>query len=326
MAAASITLVHGAAAGPADAAGPARSIRAWRTSPEAAAVLAALGRFGAGEPLDACAELAALFAREGAAADALVSAFIAAGLAEMTDRSREHLPLRHVGRDAAPAVILAEAGSASLALAVFDGTALDALPPPRSALFQPVETWSRVLGGSGVADLVMRRGGDDVPVSLHRRRVELAEGSVHYRHGSRECLQVRKVAGTMVLLRLQREHYDLEPLREYSLPGGALMHRASARPEDSRRELAIALLGQMDRVDAIPAMAETALGDAPDALRWRALCEVLALDAHAGLDLLRTLAARATDPLAPRAVELAATIAADPVAPPPAQGHAPCPG
>jgi hypothetical protein len=271
-------------------------------------------RFGSGNALELCAPLADLFGGDSARARVFADGFVAAGLAGLYEHPLGQLPLMHGRRDAAPVLMLAASGRASLALAAYDGAALEALPAPKTARFVPQETWIHVLSGSGDADLVLRRDsdGDGGRTVLQSGRIVLAPGMTFYRYGLRESLHVRRVTGTLVLLRLQRQFAPSAPAREYSLPDGTLVHQAAGRPDDTRRELAVSLLGHMGRKDAVPQMVQIALGEAEregeEGLRWQALREVLALDSVAGFDLLGRISSNGEDPLARPAALLRASL------------------
>jgi hypothetical protein len=282
----------------------ARALGAWRVEPVVAPVLAAMKRFGAGVPLDRCNALAQLFEGPAARAQAFADSLVAAGLAALDGHPLGQLPLRHGDRDAAPLLVLAETGGATLALAAYDGVPLAALPRPRTARFRPAETWSRVLAGTGAADHVQRGEGQAEGAPLETRRVILSPGTTHYCFGPREMVDMRQVDGAMVALRLERRLDEHGPVREYALADGALVHQASARRDESRDELVVALLGRMERIDAVPQMARVALGGGGDALRWQALREVIALDVLAGVELLAQVAADPEDSLAAQARSL----------------------
>jgi hypothetical protein len=289
----------------------ARTLAAWRAEPGVAPVLTAMQRFGAGAPLERCTPLALLFQPDGPRAGAFVDSLVAAGLAALDGHPLGQLPLHHGSRDAAPMLVIARAGTATLALAAYDGAALDALPAPLTARFRPCETWKRVLSGSGVADRVLRADGDDAP--LRPGTLWLRAGQVHHGFGPRESLDVRRVDGTMAVLRLERQLDDHGPVREYCLANGTLAHQAGARRHDSRDELVVALLGAMERIDAVPRMAQVALGGGGETLRWETLREVTALDALAGVELLAQVAADPEDSLrAPAAALLETLLAARP--------------
>ncbi|WP_374405973.1 hypothetical protein [Pelagerythrobacter sp.] len=86
------------------------------------------------------------------------------------------------------------------------------------------------------------------------------------------------------------------PSLEYRLSDGALLHRAAGDCHESRSELMLALLGRMERRDAVPAMAALAR-EGSDSLRWQALRECLALDSAAGFGELARIARDCADPL-----------------------------
>jgi len=290
----------------------ARALAAWRGEPTAAAVLAAMARFGQGAPLERCAPLAALFRTGSASARALADTFVSAGLAALDAHPLGQLPLPHSPRRAAPALVLARSGRANLALAAYDGAMLDRMPAPKTADFPPHETWIHVLAGEGEADLVLCREGDGVQedgrVLLQSGTVKLEPGLTLYRHGSRETLQVRRARPSLVMLRLQRRFADPHPVREYSMPDGTLLHRAAALEADSRRELAMALLGRMGRRDAVPDMARIVCSPQSRSLRWSALRQILALDVTAGLALVGQVAADPDDALSGDARHLQAAL------------------
>ncbi|HUD29420.1 MAG TPA: hypothetical protein VMQ93_11155 [Novosphingobium sp.] len=281
----------------------ARALAAWRAEPVVGPVLRAMQRFGDGAPLDRCAALAQLFDGPAARGHAFADSLVAAGIAALDGHPLGQLPLLHGSRDAAPMLVLAQSGGATLALAGYDGTVLAALPRPLTARFRPVETWKRVLAGTGQADHVLR-GDRQGGVPLEVRRATLVAGEVFHCFGPRETREVRQVDGAMVVLSLERELDGAGPVRELAREDGALVHQASARPQDSRDELAMALLGRMKRIDAVPQMARLALGGGGDAMRWQALREVIALDVLAGVELLAQIAADPEDSLAAQAAAL----------------------
>lgn len=276
----------------------------WRARPEVVPILAALERFGEGEPIEACPELTVLFDADNPAASEFVAGLVETGLAGLAAHPLGQLPLRHVVSRAAHTLLLAHGGRATLSLVAFDGEALAALPPPQSAEFAPVETWLHVLAGGGTADHVLCHKVHGDRAELHAGAMPLQPGSVLYHNGAYEWLQVRSARGSLVKLRLQRLLGRHEPVREYALEDGALRHQAAARPEDSRHELAMAVLARMGRRDAVPAMSRIATGPGNEGLRWQALRELLTLDTRAGMVLLAQVAASEGDPLAAPAQEL----------------------
>jgi hypothetical protein len=288
--------------------GLAAIIGLWRARPEVTPALAELERFGTGDPIESCPALAALFDGASSAAGEFASGLVEAGIAGLSAHPLGQLPLRHGVTQAAHTLLLAHWGSATLALVAFDGEALASLPAPASALFSPIETWSHVLAGSGTAGHVFCREPQGERAELQAAALPLQPGTVLYRNGRHESLEVWRARGTLVKLRLQRFLGGSEPAREYALADGALLHQAAARPEDSRCELAMAVLARMGRRDAVPAMSRIALGPGHEALRWQALRELLTLDTRAGMVLLAHFAACDDDPLSVPARELHASL------------------
>lgn len=219
----------------------ARALKAWRAEPAAASVLTEIRRFGRGAALDRCAALAELFDTASPRADRFVASLIAAGIAGLDVHPLGQIPIPHGSRDAVPTLILARAGRATLALTAYDGEALAALPAARTVRFQPVESWTRVLAGSGKAEHIVF----DQSGTLRSERRVLGPGQVVLRNGTREALHIHDVDGLLVVLRLERLLDGVQSVREHSLRDGALLRQASARREDSRNELVQALLAQM---------------------------------------------------------------------------------
>jgi hypothetical protein len=297
----------------------ARTIAAWRTAPEAASVLAALDRFGRKDPLDSCAALAALFAKVGDDAPdpapdtpsdparELVSGLMRRGLAALAAHPLGQMPFRHAHRQAADTLLLAHSGTATLGLAEFDGAALARQPAPRTAEFAPVETWFRVLAGSGRGDLTTR---DPKSAALRTEALDLVPGMTFHRHGARQALQLREVSGSLVVLRLQRLTSLHDPVREVALGDGDLRSQAALTAEYSRMDMAMAALAALGRQDAVPALSRLVHGQGPAALRWQALRAILALDTRAGLVLLRTVASSDDPALSGPARDLHRTLVA----------------
>ncbi|XJJ67363.1 hypothetical protein WBP07_18300 [Novosphingobium sp. BL-8A] len=266
----------------------ASAVNRWRSNDAVAPVLAALGRFADGAAINDCPSLGALFRADPEPAEKVLDSFVHEAVAAMAAIPLGQLPLRHAHRRAAHTLLLAREREASLAVTVYDGAALSLQPAPRSADFAPVETWLRVVSGTGSAALVARN-----PVSagpLDRAEVVLRPGDVIHRDGRTEALRVRAAEGTLVVLRLQRPIGAADAACEFALDDGAILNRAAARVEDSRLELAISVLVAQGRRDAVPALGRIVGGSGAAALRWSALRGVLGLDTRAGMVLLGELA------------------------------------
>ncbi|TCM17273.1 hypothetical protein EDF56_106390 [Novosphingobium sp. PhB165] len=251
-------------------------------------VLAALGEFARGAAMGDCRPLAGLFGGDAAIAGDVIGGLVDGVVNGLARSPLGQLPLRHARRKTSHTLLLARDGTASLAITVYDGVALAAQPTPHSAEFAPIETWVRVLAGTGTAERVTRD--TEYLAPLQRAEVDLRPGVMLKRDGWCEGLQMRAVDGALVVLRLQRQLRVPDTVHEFRLEDGALLHRAAARSEDSRLELAIAVLVAQGRRDAVPALARIVTGSAPVSLRWSALRAVLGLDTRAGLVLLGELA------------------------------------
>ncbi|MBO9724380.1 MAG: hypothetical protein J7530_08405 [Novosphingobium sp.] len=265
----------------------ARTIAEWRALPHVAPVFTALERFGRGVELEVCRPLAALFEGNRDTAGALVSELVRRGVAAIGSFPLGQLPFRHARRETINTVLLAHAGTATLALAVYDGEALARDPPPLTAEFAPKQTWSRVLAGRGRGERILR----DSSGTLHVEPVALEPGDALYRNGAREAFRLRNVDGSLVVLRLQRLASLHRPVRAYALEDGAFRGQAALTAEYNRQEMAMAVLAGLGRKDAVPVLSRIVEGTGSAALRWEALRAILAIDTRAGLVLLGTVAA-----------------------------------
>jgi hypothetical protein len=288
----------------------------WRAEPQPAAVLAELACFEAGLAIADCPALAALFTPGDPAGAQLVSSLVAAMMAELSADPLGHVPMRHSTDGTTSTLLIGQAGLATLTLVAIDAVGLARSPAPVTINYAPGEAWERVLGGSARAEMVTCVVNDGLPTIpaetadavLEREPLELAPGVCLARDCRREALLLHGVAGRLVTLRLHRRRQGHDPVREYDLASGKLLHRAAASPAESRHELMISLLGRMGRTDAAPLLASMALGGDPDGLRWQALRESIGLDTATGFGALSTLARRREDTLATPAGALRAQL------------------
>jgi len=274
------------------------AIREWRERGDMANLLSEIEDFSGGCDIDDCLTLHSLFDEYSKAADALVGDFARAASKSLGDMPLGQVPLRHFTDGVTSRLLLAQSGNVTLTLVAVDGDGFANVPDPVTADFSPCEIWERVLAGNVVADLVDRLPLDGQRALLDCTEIELEPGDVLYRRSERQALQLRKVNGCLVSLRLQRRDVDAGPTREYRLADGVLVHQAAGNPQDSRVELMMALLGRLKRADAAPLLADIAGGQGSQALRWQALRECLALDTHIGFRALTAIARSANDELA----------------------------
>lgn len=280
----------------------------WRGHPEVAALEAEVARFGAGTALSGLPALSALFAPGGIAAGALARDLAALVCRRLGQEPLAQVPLRHHTDDVVTSLVLARSSQAALCLQAIDGPALARCPAPVTASFSPNQTYEIPLAGSARVTRVrlaaLRHGGAE----LTHEEQELRMGTFSMRDGAREVLVLREVPRSLVTLKLQRLAPRGAVAREYRLADGQLVHQAAANPQDSRLELAAALLGRMRRRDSAPLLAEIAQGEASLSLRWQALRECLGLDTATGFAALSAIAAESGDPLAPQAGALRAQL------------------
>ena len=276
----------------------------WRKAPQGSALFAAFAAFAAGTPLSALPDLAALFDGSGTAR-ALVTGLARALLPAFGEAPFGQVPLRHSSSRAATTVLLAREGEASLTLVALDGAGLERQCATTTAAFAAAEEWDVVLAGSGAGRLVEHRGAPGLVAHPLTFEPGLALG----RDAAREALLLDRAEGTLLLLRLRRARPGPQPVQEFDIASGAMIHQSAATARESRTEIAVALLGRMGRKDAAPVLAELARNAArSDMVRWQALRECLALDTLTGFQTLDGLARLAGDPLARAAGALRAQL------------------
>lgn len=270
----------------------------WRARPAVARIEHQFQRYRQGESLTNLTELAALFTPQGQAARALASSLLEPLTAIISGEPLAQSPLRHASNELGAMVVLFEGEGAVLVLQSVDGFVQSRLQEPQSAMFTPGDNHEVILAGSAEAAQVTllreRPGGAE----LACQEVAFGRGDALFRDGARHCLHLRKVEGTLVLLKLQRRPRSGGLTREFALSDGRFLQQASAASRESRLELSTALLGRMQRADAAPLLAAMAEEDGGTSLRWQALRECLGLDTAIGFSTLCRIAARPTDPLA----------------------------
>ncbi|HOB14624.1 MAG TPA: hypothetical protein PKN09_10295 [Novosphingobium sp.] len=280
----------------------------WRRAGLAAGLDTEMAAFAEGAVLEDLPMLAALFAPEGDSARRLVMDLVERLLAQLAGDPLGQAPLRYSADDAIASLVLARHDTATLLLQSVEGSGLARRPAPVSVSFAAVETYERVLAGTGLARRVTITGQRSAAAQLRGQDTTLAPGPVHHRIGLDQTQFLLSVPGSLVTLKLQRRTASAIATREYRLSDGALVHQSAGTPRESRLELAAALLGRMGRSDAAPLLAAMAEEEAGEGLRWQALRECLALDTAHGFALLCRIAARADDPLAAPAGALRAQL------------------
>lgn|GEM_PF-328444 len=274
--------------------------------------LADLARFGAGAGLGECRGLAALFRGDPSAGLIIAGGALGGMIAALRSAPLAPVPWRHFTNGVLHSLVLALAGRSSLSLALLDGAAWNAARDPRGeglVSFQPGELQVRVLAGGGAARILRNRSDDPRAARIEADPLTLKPGGVYRLDGAREALAIDRIDGGLVTLRLHRKPVGASVARQYEIANGALVHQAAGIQDDSRAELAMALLRAMDRRDAAPAFAALARTGEPVA-RWQALRECLALDSAAGLAELCRASEAPGDALAGPARALLETLCA----------------
>lgn len=275
----------------------AAALRSWRQSGGAERLDPELARLAEGADPRELPLLGQLFGPDPGPAASLFKRLTGSLCQALVAAPLGQVPLRHFSDDTVSMLMLARRGNVTLALQAIDGRGAARRPLPCSAGFAPGRSWERMLAGAADANRIrlvrLRPGGAELAVDP----VRLKAGDCDQRDGAREIVQLRSVSGLLVSLKLQHRDSCGEPMREYALADGALLHQAANCSQDSRLELALTLLGRMGRADAVPLLAAMAEEHGNSSLRWQALRECLGLDTARGFAALGTIARRAADPL-----------------------------
>ena len=269
----------------------------------AAPVRGALEEYGRGAKLEQLAPLRALVEQPGEALS-LVEAMAAPMLAALAEAPLGQIPFRHQKSAYFSTLELMRSGRAGLTLITYE----EFDQPSASAGFAGGDLHEVVLAGA--ADVrhleLLEENAAHASIDGTTRRV--VAGETMSCCGPAETRLVERVHGRLVMLRIARTDENPRETRQFALDDGRLIHRASGSREESRREMAMALLGRMGRGDAAPVLAELA-GEGSAHIRWQSLRECLALDSATGFDALCRVAADPADPLAVPAGALRAQLA-----------------
>jgi hypothetical protein len=208
-------------------------------------------------------------------------------------------PLRIVGGGGGPGgLILVECGAIRLSLQLLP---FEAMTAPTTTLFVPGRAAIHVLAAGGAR------------LTLHHVALSAAEaaGAFSAAHASpcgsdparplvtgerldldtaRTSFTIAGAAGDVLLLELAVQPPSPLPMRAYDLATGRLVHVSASRRDSSFRQMALALLREMDRRDAAPLFTEATHAE-DFAARWSAMREFVALDPAAARPRLTEMAA-----------------------------------
>lgn len=291
----------------------------WSARPHVASLLSDLRLYAAGAELGSLGRLSELLGSL-EHAEEFVGQWCRDFLGPLCREPLAQVPLRHHYSPSFATMQLAREGAAALSLAVYEEKVDCA--PPRSAVFSDRELRELVLAGSGEASIHHVRVGHEARVRIESEKRTLGAGSRLETVGGDSVRQIERVAGRLVMLQLTHVAEQPGLTREYAIPSGKLLMQSSGDKRSSQCEMAMAVLGAMERRDAAGAIADLA-HSGPDHLRWEALRHTLALDSRRGMRLAEAIAGEAGDPLAEPARQLHAQLLA--AHPQLAESEASCP-
>lgn len=204
------------------------------------------------------------------------------------------IPFQHNYSGGFATMQLASAGNAALSLVCYEQRVEERVP--EAAHFADCEQHEMVLAGTGRARLHRIRQEGQKSAAIDTEIAPLRPGECLATESRKAARSIFDVHGRLLMLQLTRQPADPAPTREYVLCDGRLLHQASGTKRDSLCEMAMAVLGAMGRVDAVPAMlAQSQSG--PTELRWEALRHAIALETISGFKRLCEVAGDAADPL-----------------------------
>jgi hypothetical protein len=276
---------------------------AWRAEPGAADMMRELEAFGAGAPLESCAQLEAVFTAAGEAERlaGLLSRHFARAIAA---NPYGHPPFRNGFEGNAASLLLARSGRAQLLIQSREPASFK----NDGYGFSDALRYDAVIGGRATARILRITRAEERSARFADEPIELQPGCRLAFDLASETLLVERVERRLVTLRLLRQRENPLPGREYVAATGELAQQCAGNLATSRQEAIIALLGRMGRTDAVPEITRVALGQGDASLRWQAVREAIALDSGAGFRTLGEVARKADDPLAAPAGALRAQL------------------
>lgn len=268
------------------------AIDGWRAEPGVAAVLADFKLFGDGASLERCAALEQVFTY-GDQAGELMASLTGHFCRAIAAHPLGHPPFRNAFDGRASTMLLGKSGRAQLVLQAREPGTLTA----PCATFTDMVRYDAVLAGKATARILRIHGAHEL-VGFSEEPIMLERGVRLGFDCSRETLLAERVETRLVTLRLLQSTVRPAPGREYCRQTGRLLHQSAGTLASSRREMMAALLGRMGRAQAAPVLADMALHETEQSLRWQALRECLALDPAEGFAALASIARNSDDALA----------------------------
>jgi hypothetical protein len=255
-------------------------------------VVADIELFGTGAALERCSALEAVFTQPGIA-EALTESLIGHFCRTIAANPLGHPPFRNGFDGRASTMLLGKSGRAQLVLQSREPGTITST----SATFSDMLRYDAVLAGRAQGRILRIHGADE-RVGFSEEPIALQRGVRLAFDCNRESLLPQQVTSRLVTLRLLQTPEAAGPRREYCRASGQVLHVSAGSLATSRREMMAALLGRMGRVEAAPVLADMALNERDDSLRWQALRECLALDSGLGFAALCRIACQQDDALA----------------------------
>lgn len=270
----------------------------WSAAASLEPVMREFARYAAGEGLASLRQLRALV-EDHVTASAFIESFCDKHVAALEAHPLAQMPVRHSHSGGFSTIQLMAEHGASLSLAVYEPVAMHS--PPQSAIFADREQHEIVVAGAGDA-LFCEDGG--AGEGIKTSSVALQPGDAFHFDCASTMRHIVSVAGRLVLLQLSRTPERPLATREKRISDGALLMQSDGDKRTSQAAMAIAVLGALERADAVPVMEQLAF-EGPDHLRWEAVRHMLTLDALAGLAALDRMSGAKDDALREPACQLA---------------------
>ena len=266
----------------------------WLADEAVGGVIRDLAAFGAGEDLERLASLERIVTRH-ASAQRFLAAWVSEFISALKSENLAQIPFRHSYARGFATLQLAQFGRATLSLVAYEATRNKR--DPQSAVFVDREQHEIVVSG-GVTGLFCHLNGAGVSDRVECERLVLGVGDTVVCRDYFASRQVSEVGSHLVMLQLTRASSNPRPTREIALEDGRLLRQACGSKRTSQREMALAVLGAMDRKDAAAAMRAIATDTGePDHLRWEAQRQLLGIETALGIQSLGEIAQREADPL-----------------------------
>lgn len=271
----------------------------WRSLPLVAEIQGDLHNFAQGDEVANLPSLTRLFGSTSQSRE-FVSTWTKRFLDLLRDEPLGVVPFSPSSGSGVTSLQLMASGDAAITLLTYVEANTPQEETPAIASFADRELHEVAIAGEAQACEYRR---DDASGSISCEDFTWRPGEARVTRGISQARQIHSVSGSFSLLQLSRTLPNAVPTCEYRIADGALLYRSSGEKWTSQTEMALAVLGQMERPDALPEILSLVLRG-PAQLRWEALRQAIALDATAGFEALTTIAADPADELRAQASEL----------------------